>query len=80
MQPGGIAGYLASISSSVSYTTVRAKTDCYIGLLPHRSFERLLERRPIVLLTLAKRLLSVLSPLGTFGLLDWERSHADVVS
>jgi lysophospholipid hydrolase len=65
-QPGGIAGYLAALSSSESYTTIRAKTDCYVGLLPHQSFERLLERRPIVLLTLAKRLTSVLSPLGKY--------------
>jgi lysophospholipid hydrolase len=54
------------LSSSESYTTIRAKTDCYVGLLPHQSFERLLERRPIVLLTLAKRLTSVLSPLGKY--------------
>lgn len=43
---------------------IRAKTDAYVGFLPASSLERLLERRPIVLLTLAKRLISLLSPLG----------------
>lgn len=43
----------------------RAKTDVYVGFLPAEALERLLERRPIVLLTLAKRLISLLSPLGT---------------
>lgn len=45
---------------------IRAKTDVYVGLLPANSLERLLEKRPIVLLTLAKRLISLLSPLGMF--------------
>lgn len=43
---------------------VRAKTDCFVGYLPAKALERILERRPVVLLTLAKRLLSLLSPLG----------------
>ena len=41
-----------------------AKTDTYVGCLPHDALERLLEKQPIVLLTLAKRLISLLSPLG----------------
>lgn len=40
-----------------------AKTDCFVGFLPQSALERIMERRPIVLLTLAKRLLSLLSPL-----------------
>lgn len=81
VKPGGIAGYLASLSGIPSYGSltliteiniltcnavdIRAKTDVYVGLLPTHSLERLLEKRPIVLLTLAKRLISLLSPLGT---------------
>jgi lysophospholipid hydrolase len=34
--------------------------------LPHNALERLQEKQPIVLLTLAKRLISLLSPLGSF--------------
>jgi lysophospholipid hydrolase len=64
VKPGGIAGYLASLSGIPSYVDIRAKTDVYVGLLPANSLERLLEKRPIVLLTLAKRLISLLSPLG----------------
>lgn len=43
-----------------------AKTDCFVGFLPHHALAKIIERRPIVLLTLAKRLLSLLSPLGMY--------------
>lgn len=81
VKPGGIAGYLASLCGTPSYTNVTAKTDCYVGLLPHNSFERLLERRPIILLTLAKRLISLLSPLvhDLDLALDWEQINAGQV-
>jgi hypothetical protein len=52
----------ASLCSTASYVDIRAKTDVYVGFLPSQSLERLLERQPIVLLTLAKRLISMLSP------------------
>lgn len=55
---------LASLSGIASYVDIRAKTDTYVGFLSHSALERLLEKRPIVLLTLAKRLISLLSPLG----------------
>jgi len=55
---------LASLSNTASYVDIVAKTDAYVGFLPHHALERLLEKRPIVLLTLAKRLISLLSPLG----------------
>jgi lysophospholipid hydrolase len=64
VKPGGIAGYLASLSGIPSYVDIRAKTDVYVGLLPANALDRLLEKKPIVLLTLAKRLISLLSPLG----------------
>lgn len=55
---------IASLSGFASYVDIRAKTDTYVGFLPSNAMERLLEKRPIVLLTLSKRLLSLLSPLG----------------
>ncbi len=61
--PGGIAGYLSTLLMTSSYVDVTARTDCYVGFLPAHSLERMLERRPIVLLTLCKRLLSLLPPL-----------------
>ncbi|THG99862.1 hypothetical protein EW026_g2570 [Hermanssonia centrifuga] len=65
VKPGGIAGYLSSLCNTASYVDIKAKTDTYVGFLPSHALDRLLEKRPIVLLTLAKRLISLLSPLDT---------------
>ncbi|KAG8902759.1 phosphatidylcholine and lysophosphatidylcholine phospholipase [Tulasnella sp. 403] len=64
VKPGGIAGYLASLTATPSSVDIKAKVDTYVGFLLHHTMERLIERRPIVLLTLSKRLISLLSPLG----------------
>ncbi|ORY25937.1 hypothetical protein BCR39DRAFT_542645 [Naematelia encephala] len=81
VKPGGIAGYLASLCSTDSYVNIEAKTDCYVGFLPNHALERIIERRPIVLLTLAKRLLSLLSPLVLHidAGLDWMQLSAGQV-
>ncbi|EJD52213.1 patatin-domain-containing protein [Auricularia subglabra TFB-10046 SS5] len=73
VKPGGIAGYLASLTNTASYVDIKAKTDAYVGFLPAASLDRLIERSPIVLLTLAKRLISLLSPLvlQIDASLDW---------
>lgn len=73
VKPGGIAGYLSSLGSTDSYVNITAKTDCFVGLLPIQALQRIIERRPIILLTLAKRLLSLLSPLVLHidAALDW---------
>lgn len=63
VKPGGIAGYLSSLSGFSSYVDIKAKTDVYVGFLPAKALERIMDRRPIVLLTLAKRLISLLPPL-----------------
>lgn len=63
-----IAYLTASLCNTASYVDIKAKTDSYVGFLPSHALERLLEKRPIVLLTLAKRLISLLSPLGRFSL------------
>lgn len=56
----------ASLCNTASYVDIKAKTDTYVGFLPLPALERILEKRPIVLLTLAKRLISMLSPLSRF--------------
>ncbi|KIK70532.1 hypothetical protein GYMLUDRAFT_32561 [Collybiopsis luxurians FD-317 M1] len=78
VKPGGIAGYLASLTHTASYVDIKAKTDTYVGFLHSNALERLLEKRPIVLLTLAKRLISLLSPLVLHidASLDWMQVDA----
>ncbi|EXJ84899.1 lysophospholipase nte1 [Capronia epimyces CBS 606.96] len=63
VKPGGIAGYVGTLSSYRSFTDVTAKTDVYVGFLPRSSLERVAEKYPAVLLTLAKRLTSLLPRL-----------------
>ena len=63
IKPGGLAGYIGTISSYRSFIDVRAKTDVYVGFLPRSSVERLVEKYPVVLLTMAKRLTSLLPRL-----------------
>ncbi|OAA81203.1 Patatin-like serine hydrolase [Akanthomyces lecanii RCEF 1005] len=63
VKPGGIAGYIGGVSSYRSYIDVVAKTDVYVGFLPRASLERIMDKYPIVLLTMAKRLTSILPRL-----------------
>ena len=63
VKPGGLAGYVGTISSYRSFVDVHAKTDVYVGFLPRASLELMVERYPIVLLTMAKRLTSLLPRL-----------------
>jgi CRP-like cAMP-binding protein len=63
IKPGGIAGYIGTISSCRSFTDVTAQTDVYVGFLPRASIERIAEKYPIILLTMAKRLTSLLPRL-----------------
>lgn len=63
IKPGGIAGYVGTISSYRSFIDVVAKTDVYVGFLPRSSLERIVEKYPVVLLTMAKRLTSLLPKL-----------------
>ncbi|KAL4067299.1 hypothetical protein V8B97DRAFT_1873882 [Scleroderma yunnanense] len=81
VKPGGIAGYLASLCSTPSYVDIQAKTDTYVGYLSSNALERLVEKRPIVQLTLAKRLISMLSPLvlQIDTCLDWMQVTAGQV-
>ena len=63
IKPGGLAGYLGSVSSYRSFIDVTAKTDVYVGFLPKHAIERIVDRYPIVLLTMAKRLTNLLPRL-----------------
>jgi lysophospholipid hydrolase len=63
IKPGGIAGYIGTISSHRSLIDVIAKTNVYVGFLPKSSLERIVEKYPVVLLTMAKRLTSLLPRL-----------------
>nr|POF04889.1 lysophospholipase nte1 [Quercus suber] len=63
VKPGGLAGYLGTVSAYRSFIDVTAKTDVYVGFLPRMAIEKIVERHPIVLLTMAKRLTSLLPRL-----------------
>ena len=63
IKPGGLAGYLGTVSSYRSFVDVTAKTDVYVGFLARRSIERIVEKYPVVLLTMAKRLTTLLPRL-----------------
>ncbi|OIW32187.1 patatin-like phospholipase [Coniochaeta ligniaria NRRL 30616] len=63
IKPGGLAGYVGTTSSYRSFIDVVAKTDVYVGFLPRASIERIVDRYPIVLLTMAKRLTNLLPRL-----------------
>jgi len=63
IKPGGLAGYLGTIGSHRSMIDVTAKTDVYVGFLPISVVERVVDRFPVVLLTMAKRLTSLLPRL-----------------
>ncbi|KAF2712047.1 patatin-like serine hydrolase [Pleomassaria siparia CBS 279.74] len=62
-KPGGLAGYLGTVSSQRSFIDVTARTDVYVGFLPRASIERIVDRYPVVLLTMAKRLTTLLPRL-----------------
>lgn len=63
VKPGGLAGYIGSVSSYRSYIDVVAKTDVYVGFLPRAALERIVDKYPIILLTMAKRLTHILPRL-----------------
>jgi len=63
IKPGGLAGYLGTVSSYRSFIDVTAKTDVYVGFLPRQAIEKIVERYPVVLLTMAKRITSLLPRL-----------------
>ena len=63
VKPGQLAGYVSTVSSYRSFVDVVAKTDVYVGYLPRQSLEKVVDRCPTVLLTMAKRLTNILPRL-----------------
>jgi lysophospholipid hydrolase len=55
------------MSGYPSFVEIRAATDTFVGYITKQTLERIIDRNPIVMLTLAKRLISILSPLSKFG-------------
>ncbi|KAJ1551968.1 phosphatidylcholine and lysophosphatidylcholine phospholipase, partial [Cladochytrium tenue] len=81
IKPGGLAGYLAVLTGAASFVTIRAKTDAQVGFLPKAALDRWTERYPNVLMTLAKRLVTQMSPLVLHidVALDWAHVNAGQV-
>ncbi|RKP07568.1 hypothetical protein THASP1DRAFT_10655, partial [Thamnocephalis sphaerospora] len=81
IRPGGVVGYLSALTGHASFVNARASTDTFVAYLPRESLERLIERCPTVLLTLAKRLITQLSPLVLHVdfALDWVQVNAGQV-
>ncbi|KAI5782759.1 hypothetical protein EDC01DRAFT_664844 [Geopyxis carbonaria] len=81
IKPGGLAGYIGSITSYRSFIDVTARTDVYVGFLPRAAIERITEKHPVVLLTMAKRLTSLLPRLILHidFALEWLQVHASQV-
>ncbi|KAI1314315.1 phosphatidylcholine and lysophosphatidylcholine phospholipase [Mortierella claussenii] len=63
IQAGGLAGYLSALSGYPSFVTISARTNAYVGYLSKAALDRVMERNPTVLLTLAKRLITLVSPI-----------------
>ncbi|KAK9455748.1 hypothetical protein V1511DRAFT_458656 [Dipodascopsis uninucleata] len=81
IKPGGIGGYLGFISGYRSFVNIRATTDSFVGFLPKDCLERLADRQPSILLTMAKRLTNFMSKLILnldFGL-EWVQVGAGEV-
>ncbi|KAI9349123.1 hypothetical protein BDR26DRAFT_891931 [Obelidium mucronatum] len=81
IQPGSVAGYLSAVMGHPSLVTIKAKTDTQVGFLPKAAVDKYVERHPNVILTLAKRLETQISPLAyqvDFAL-DWSHVNAGQV-
>jgi len=63
LKPGQLAGYMPAVSGFRSFVDVTAKSDVVVGFLPMVALERLVEKYPIILLTMAKRLTALLDRL-----------------
>lgn len=66
IKAGGLAGYLSALSGYPSFVTITARTNAYVGYLSKAALDRVMERNPTVLLTLAKRLITLVSPMGEY--------------
>lgn len=67
IHPGGLAGYLGALTGHPSFVDIRAKQNTYVGYLPKKSVDRIVERNPKVMMKLAKQLVDSLSPLCKYS-------------
>ncbi|KAK9476339.1 hypothetical protein V1514DRAFT_337219 [Lipomyces japonicus] len=81
IKPGGIGGYLGSISGYRSFVDIRATTNAHVAFLPQESIDRIIDQQPAILLTLAKRLIGILSHLILYldFALEWVHVEAGEV-
>jgi lysophospholipid hydrolase len=63
VRPGGVGGYMSAVTGHATYLGLEARTDVCVGFMAKHTLDRLIDRYPSVILTLARRLVSVLSPL-----------------
>jgi lysophospholipid hydrolase len=61
--PGSFAGYLTAVGGFRSFFDIKAKSDVIVGFLPRESLNRLVDRYPVILFTLSRRLTSLLDRL-----------------
>ncbi|KAJ2847992.1 phosphatidylcholine and lysophosphatidylcholine phospholipase, partial [Coemansia brasiliensis] len=75
---GDIVGYLPSLTDMASLYTARSKGHVIVGFISHWALEQIVERYPIILMTLARRLTSRLPPtlLNIDYALDWVQVKA----
>ncbi|KAI9224240.1 hypothetical protein BC828DRAFT_373915 [Blastocladiella britannica] len=78
VRPGGIAGYMPALTGHTSCLNMEARTDLCVGFMPKHAIDRLVDRQPTVILTLAQRLVSVVSPLVMHidYALEWDQVNA----
>ncbi|KAJ3364665.1 phosphatidylcholine and lysophosphatidylcholine phospholipase [Allomyces javanicus] len=63
IRPGGLGNYMSVLTGHPSFLQLEARTDVCVGFLKKAAVDRLVDRQPTVILTLAHRLVSVLNPL-----------------
>ncbi|KAJ1861746.1 phosphatidylcholine and lysophosphatidylcholine phospholipase [Coemansia sp. RSA 989] len=75
---GDIVGYLPALTDMASLYTARSKGHVIAGFISHWALEQIIERYPIILMTLARRLTSRLPPtlLNIDYALDWVQVKA----
>lgn len=63
IKPGGVGGFVGAALSYKSFVEVKAKTDVHVGFMPRSALERITEKYPSVLLSIADTLTNILSNL-----------------
>ncbi|KAJ2161212.1 Nte1p [Coemansia sp. RSA 552] len=73
-----IVGYLPALTDMASLYTARSQGHAIVGFISHWALERICERYPIILMTLARRLTSRLPPaiLNIDYALEWAQVRA----